>query len=510
MMMKPAGRMLGKKVGVLLVAFAVLCSMAVPAWADVMGVAAAPVAQSVPATGNSGGSSSSEAVADGGDATPPAVTAYTVTDSAGNELQRIEQGQKCRIIVAVRDPRIHDPAQLTTTLNRPGSDPVPLAVNVKVVSTGTFASPSLGDITTTTISDSSIYNGALHYSIILNDITYLGGTQNELKLDIAYNNGLPMTTIAQAISQCGPAASEQQNAKQAALVVQSSSYGTSEVQAGHNFTLSAVILVTGGTSGAENVAVNLTLPEDITVVSGSADSFIGNMAAGTTSQVDFLLTARAAAATGSKNITVNVTGNAASDGTALTASKTVTVPVTQPDRFEISNVNIPENMVVGEESYGTVNLVNKGKSTVYNVEAELQGTGFTVDEGAKKFIGNVASGTQSSQDFNLTAEQAGTVNAVLVVTYEDEKGTVKSLSRDVVITVDDTAAMDPGLDPGMGMDPSMGMEIPEQANGALNWVWIVVGLAAVVIIAAIVFGVLKRKKRQKAAAKLMEDDDEDV
>ena len=36
----------------------------------------------------------------------PYVTAYTVTDAAGNEIQRITEGTKCRIIVAVVDPRI--------------------------------------------------------------------------------------------------------------------------------------------------------------------------------------------------------------------------------------------------------------------------------------------------------------------------------------------------------------------------------------------------------------------
>lgn len=74
----------------------------------------------------------------------PYITAYTVTDSAGNEKQTIAEGEKCRIIVAVVDPRVTSESQLVLADGRA------LEANVKVVSTNTFATPSLGDIYTTT------------------------------------------------------------------------------------------------------------------------------------------------------------------------------------------------------------------------------------------------------------------------------------------------------------------------------------------------------------------------
>lgn len=509
-MMKPVNKKWGRALCALLMAAVLVCAAAAPVLAEAAGVVSAPLAESTstPTTPDSGGGPGNPG--NGGNnisgaTNGPVVTAYTVTDSAGNEYQRIEQGQKCRIIVAVTDPRITDPAQLTTSQGQP------LAVNIKVVSTGTFTSPSLGDISTTTITTDNIYgdalyDAALHYSIILNDITYNGGTSNELKLDISYNNGMPLATVTQAISQCGPAASDQENAKQAALVVQSASYGAGQIQAGNSFTLSAVVLTSGGTSGTENVAVSLRLPEQITVASGSSDYFIGNMAPGETRQVDFVLTAGAAVNAGSYNISLDVTGNSAADGAALTTSKSVTVPVVQPDMFEIYNVNIPENMVVGEESYGTVNLVNRGKSTVYNVEAELQGEGFTVDEGARKYIGNINSGTQSSVDFNVTATQGGTLAPTLVVKFWNEQGEEKTLTQELTITADEIVMEDPGM--GM-VDPGMGMEIPEQSSGIPGWVWIVAGLVAAAVVVLVTVGIVKRKKRQKAAAQLMEDEDED-
>ena len=453
-----------------------------------------------PSSSSSDGGSGGNTVA-GGEGMPY-IAAYTVTDAAGNELQRIQEGQKCRIIVAVVDPRINNPAMLTLANGQP------LLGNIKVVSTGTFASPSLGDISTTTFTPDKVDASGLHYSIILNDITYLGGTSNELVLDVAYNdNARALVTLKQGISQCG--VSTEQGGKATALVVKSASYGSGDVTAGENFTLNASVLASNGTAGVENVTISLKLPEEITVVSGSSYLFVGNMKPGATAEASFQLTASAVAKAGSYNITIEVSGNSASDGAGLTASMPITVPVVQPDRFEIANVNLPESLMVGQESYGTVSLVNKGKGSVYNVEAELTGEGFTVDEGSKKFIGNIASGSQNSQDFSITATQAGTITAQLVVTYEDEKANIKTLTRDVTMTVDEMNMGGGGMDDGMM--GGGGMEIPEETKkGMPVWAWIVIVLLAAAIVTVVIVTVVKKKKARRHAAQLMEEDDEDI
>ena len=425
----------------------------------------------------------------------PYITAYTVTDAAGNEKQTIAEGEKCRIIVAVVDPRITSESQLVLADGRP------LEANIKVVSTNTFATPSLGDIYTTTFNMTS---SGLQYSIVLNDITYLGGNSNELVLDLAYNDiQRPLVKLSQGISQCGTGTG-QDAGKAPALIVKSASYGQGQVTAGEQFTLSAEILLSGNKNGAENVAVSLTLPEEITVVSGSSYQFIGNMKANTTANVQFQLTASAVAKAGSYNISIDVTGNAQSDGTALSGKMPVTVPVIQPDRFEISRAEIPENMVMGEESYGNIALINKGKGSVYNVEAKLEGEGFTVDEGASKFIGNINSGTQSTQDFSITPTQTGTISMQLVVSYEDESANIKTVTKDFTITVDEMTPTDPGMDMGM-----VDIPVEEPTQGMPVFAWVIIG-ALLIAIAVTVAIIIKKKRDKKRTAKLMEDDDEDI
>lgn len=132
-----------QKTGVILAMVMLFTMLAVPAWAT--------------SESNSGGDTTVPGVG------APYVSAYTVTDAAGNELQRIEEGQKCRIIIAVVDPRIKvDTSSSVSVENQKEawltpSGGTPLAANVKVTSTASFASPSLGDISTTTFTEIKLH-----------------------------------------------------------------------------------------------------------------------------------------------------------------------------------------------------------------------------------------------------------------------------------------------------------------------------------------------------------------
>lgn len=474
-----------QKAGAILAMVMLFTVLAIPAWAAETDSGTSPAASS------------------GSGDTPPApvaeepyIAAYTVTDAAGTELQRIEEGQKCRIIIAIVEPRITSADQLTLADGRA------LAANIKITSTASFASPSLGDITTTTFTADKVSTEGLQYAIILNDITYLGG-DNKLSFDLAYNdNARRLKSMSQPISQCVGSSTE--GAKASALVVTSASYGGGSINAGSDFTLTVDVLASGGTVGAENVAVNLALPEQITVASGSTNIFVGNMKPGTSAQVTFQLNASAVANAGSYNITVNVSGNSASDSAALTAQMPVTVPVTQPERFEISRTDFPEYLAMGEEGYASISFVNKGKGTIYNVSAEITGEGITTTEG-NQYVGNVQPGTESSADFTIQTANAGTLTGLLTVTYEDEKANVKTLTKEFSMTVEE---MQMGGDDMMGgMDAMTPME-PEP-TGMPVWVWVVVGVGVVVAVIVILI-VLRKKKARRRAAQLMEDDDEDI
>lgn len=505
--MKQATNFAGKLLAVCLALVLAASMLAVPAWADNgNSTGAGDSSTTPPASSDDGGSSGIT----GG---TPYITGYTVTPQLGvaGELQRIQPGQKCCIIVSICDPRftkIPGAEAHNNALQKMMEQAFP---NVKITSTYNFASPSLGDIQIggfaygkNNSSGAPWEAGPLEYHVSFNDITYLGGS-NKLSFDVSYSGqqGLELVNLSQNISQC-VGATNVEGGKASAIVVRSAGYGGGSVVAGQQFTLTADVFVTAGTTGAENVAVSLTLPEQVTVVSGSSQIFVGNMAAGESTSVNFLLNASATAAAGSANITINVNGNAASDGAALTTTMPITVPIVQPERFEVSRTDFPEVINMGEETYGSVSFVNKGKGTIYNVSAELRGEGFTTTEG-NQFVGNVASGTESSADFTISPTQAGSINAQLVITYENEQAEEKTITKDITFTVEEMSFEDPGMMPGMGDMPTE----PTQTGMPL-WAWAVIVVLAAGVVATVVVIVRKKIKKRKENEKLMEEDDEDI
>lgn len=506
--MKQATNFAGKLLAVCLALVLAASMLAVPAaWADNGNSTGTGSASTTPpASSDDGGSS-------GITSGTPYITGYTVTPQLGvaGELQRIQPGQKCCIIVSICDPRftkIPGDEAHNNALQKMMEQAFP---NVKITSTYNFASPSLGDIQIggfaygkNNSSGAPWEAGPLEYHVSFNDITYLGGS-NKLSFDVSYSGqqGLELANLSQNISQC-VGATNVEGGKASAIVVRSAGYGGGSVVAGQQFTLTADVFVTAGTTGAENVAVSLTLPEQVTVVSGSSQIFVGNMAAGESTSVNFLLNASATAAAGSANITINVNGNAASDGAALTTTMPITVPIVQPERFEVSRTDFPEVINMGEETYGSVSFVNKGKGTIYNVSAELRGEGFTTTEG-NQFVGNVASGTESSADFTISPTQAGSINAQLVITYENEQAEEKTITKDITFTVEEMMFEDPGMMPGMGDMPTE----PTQTGMPL-WAWAVIVVLAAGVVATVVVIVRKKIKKRKENEKLMEEDDEDI
>lgn len=505
--MKQATNFAGKLLAVCLALVLAASMLAVPAWADNgNSTGAGDPGTTPPASSDDGGSS-------GITSGTPYITGYTVTPQLGvaGELQRIQPGQKCCIIVSICDPRftkIPGDEAHNNALQKMMEQAFP---NVKITSTYNFASPSLGDIQIggfaygkNNSSGAPWEAGPLEYHVSFNDITYLGGS-NKLSFDVSYSGqqGLELVNLSQNISQC-VGATNVEGGKASAIVVRSAGYGGGSVVAGQQFTLTADVFVTAGTTGAENVAVSLTLPEQVTVVSGSSQIFVGNMAAGESTSVNFLLNASATAAAGSANITINVNGNAASDGAALTTTMPITVPIVQPERFEVSRTDFPEVINMGEETYGSVSFVNKGKGTIYNVSAELRGEGFTTTEG-NQFVGNVASGTESSADFTISPTQAGSINAQLVITYENEQAEEKTITKDITFTVEEMMFEDPGMMPGIDDMPTE----PAQTGMPL-WAWAVIVVLVAGVVVTVVVIVRKKIKKRKENEKLMEEDDEDI
>ena len=323
------------------------------------------------------------------------------------------------------------------------------------------------------------------------------GGGNTLNIDLSYlDSSMAMQQFAVTIGQC-----VDEDPKTPNLVMRESSYGTETVTAGNPFTLSVTAYATAGDESLSDVIVSVTLPDGITLTGGSLSEYVGTMSAKSTRDVTFAVLPSASFTGGVANITVNMTGTGTESGTAVTGTGTISVPISQPDRFEITTMELTDTIYVGDTTSVTLNFVNKGKNPISNLEASISGENLGVDV-SQQYIGNIAAGTENSVDFDLTPQQAGELSGTITLTYEASDGTTKTLTQDFSATVQEMPVYE---DPGM-IDP--GMVEPEPTGGMPVWgiVLIVVGVVVVVVIVVAVV----RKKKKAAALAMLEDGDEDL
>lgn len=362
------------------------------------------------------------------------------------------------------------------------------------------------------------------FKITFSDITYRD-IGKALTFDLIYvpepsspASPLPVGTCTLELSQCVPyvppessSSSEPSSSstiiRGTGFVLQAVNFGGTEVLAGNSFDLNATLLTTRGSYSVENVTVEVTPPKEFSIAEGSSIIYVGTVRPNTSVDVKVPLTAGAIAEEGSYTITLAIKGVSALDGTDVSASMDITIPLKQPERFEIANVMVPDFLTANMDDgsgYSSIELVNKGKSSIYNVTVSLEGEGLTSDMGSQ-FLGNINAGATNSADMNIIASVPGTIDATVVVDYENAKGEAKQLRHQFVIEVQDYDWGDGGGgDPFPPIDP-----MPEPSTGMPWWAWLLIaagGVAAVVVVIVLV----RKRKAKKAAAALEDDADEDI
>ena len=182
-------------------------------------------------------------------------------------------------------------------------------------------------------------------------------------------------------------------------------------------------------------------------------------------------------------------------------TQTLAIPLTQPDRFEVTEPQMYGPVMQGETLSGSVSYVNKGKSTIFNLSVKVEGEGFTTAE-AEAYIGNVESGASDSYDLAINPTQAGTVNGTITFTYEDSNGETKELVKEFTSEV--MEYVEPEI-PDM-VDPDM----PAEAEGGMPvWGWIAIAAGGAVVLVVVIVVIRKAVKKKRQAALDAEDDYDD-
>ena len=414
----------------------------------------------------------------------PFISSYAITDAGGAEKVKVQKGDTFTLVLRVVDNALAAYS---------GVDASNVAAKIN---SSAFTFTGLAEVSQFESGESE-GKPYCSYVLIFRDVIFNGGS-NTVQVDISYQNTTrPVSSLSQVLAACDAAA-----ARTPGLIVRDVNYGGTSITAGQSAALTLSVFATTGNEDLTDVMVSLSLPEGVTLASGSQTTYLGSMKSGALQAATFNLLPGATFTGGVANITVNLSGVGKDSGTAVSGSSTVSIPVLQPERFEITNVESPDSMMLGEEGYISVTFVNKGKTSINNLSAEISGDNLA-NPGQSQFVGNIAAGTENSVDFDIAAVQAGTITGVITLSYEDSTGAAKTLTSNYSITVNEMPVMD---DPSM-MDPGM-MEPVEESGGLPVGVIVVIVILAAAVIAVVVRIVLKKRKAKALAA--LGDEDEDL
>lgn len=287
-----------------------------------------------------------------------------------------------------------------------------------------------------------------------------------------------------------------------------SAESASSVEGGKTFRLTLNLKNTSTVTPIENLKMTISSVADdatggvFTPANASNTFFIANVGANQTFTESIDLLVKADAPPKSYGLEVAVSYEAVLDNerVSIDDNETITIPVTQPDRFEVEEVSVWDVMF-GDSVTPSVSYVNKGKSSIYNLSIRVEGTNFTTGE-STSYVGNVDSGTGDYYEASLNPEAPGTVEGKFILTYEDAAGNQKEVERPFTVQVQEW-----NTEPDPGFEEPVGPIEPEN-TGLPTWAWILIGLGGAVIIAAGVIIVIKVRKK-KAAKRLEEEDDYD-
>ena len=333
--------------------------------------------------------------------------------------------------------------------------------------------------------------------LLFRDVIYNGGG-NTLPINLSYlDTSKPLQQFSVTLGQCV----DKDQATTPNLIVRTSNYGDA-VTAGTAFTLSLGLYATDGNEALNDVIVSLTLPENISLGGGSLSNYVGSMAAKSMQNITFSVLPAAGFTGTVADITVNMTGTGAISGKAVSSTTAISVPISQPDRFEVGQLQLSsESIMVGDTGSVTLSYVNKGKNAIGNLEARLTGTNLGGEN--YQYLGNLNAGTEGSVDFDITPDAAGNISGVITLNYEDASGNPRTISKDFTATAEEMNYDDYMPDSDSNMDE------PQQ-TGMPVWGWVLIVVCVGVVVAVIVVVVLRKRKKAKALAALDEDSDEDI
>ena len=264
------------------------------------------------------------------------------------------------------------------------------------------------------------------------------------------------------------------------------------IYTGDAFGIEIELLNTSQKAPMDNVVVKVETSEALSLANGTNTLFINGIEAGGTSvqRLDLLAAAECKEPTQKLDLSISfeyVENNERKKGEA---AESITLPIAPKDRLELQDP-VYDEMQAGKEGVISIPYVNKGYTSLHNLEATL-----VLDnaQAAQKSIyaGNVESGKNGTLDFLVTPEMDGDYAGNVTLKYEDSSQ--KEVS--VVVPLEFTSTM-AYVEDDLSLDEEMPMEEEyEQKSASIPLIISIAAAALIAVIASVM--VIRKKKKAKA------------
>ena len=294
------------------------------------------------------------------------------------------------------------------------------------------------------------------------------------------------------------------------IVITGYDWGDAELKAGNELYLTVSFRNTSKTKTLQNILISITLPGGIILTKASSNFYMEKLGPGEIGTQVFWLKTDKNLEAGIANFSISFNYEYALNDAYSSGSDSESFGLIfegagetsgeYQDRFEITDVTLPDYIVSGEENYITVKFVNKGKEALNNVSVKLESDGMQ-NSGVNDYFGMLNANVKDELELPVVFAAGGNFNGVATVSYELPDGTIKEMTREFSVYVEEPYIPEY---PDFPIEPDEPV-MPEK-TGLPFWaiVAIIVGAAAVVI--TVIVLIARHARRKKL---IIEDEDDE-
>lgn len=269
------------------------------------------------------------------------------------------------------------------------------------------------------------------------------------------------------------------------IIVDKYTYGGEQVTAGKPFELVIYFKNTSKVLPVENIMMSLETEDGLSITSSSNSFYIEKLSAGQTLSQSIQMKALGSETSSSPSITISFRYEYVDDGTrqSQTSSERISIPVIEPDRFEVTVPTITDSVFTNEETVLSFPYVNKGKGTLSNVAVTLEGD---IPSLAKvQNLGNFEAGKSGTIDVVIQPDEPKEYAFTVVIAYENASGEPVELKYPFKVYAENNFVLPEDFE----TQPQ-----PEENQSSLGWLW---WLLAIVFIGLGGFGFWKMRRQKK-------------